>query len=60
MAWQNISPEMCGNSFLRSAVHAIQWIGLLICCGMAVKRMCMLGVIVRKIKALTVKIETVT
>jgi len=30
-----------------------------ICCGMAVKRMGMLGVSVRKMKALTVKMETV-
>jgi len=33
---------------------------VLICCGMAVKRMGMLGVSVRKMKALTVKMETVT
>jgi hypothetical protein len=31
-----------------------------ICCGMAVKRMGMLAVSVRKMKALTVKTETVT
>jgi len=31
-----------------------------ICCGMAVNRMRMLGVNVRKMKALTVKMETVT
>jgi hypothetical protein len=31
-----------------------------VCCGMAVKRMGMLGVSVRKMKALTVKMETVT
>ena len=30
------------------------------CCGMAVKRMGMLKVSVRKMKALTVKMETVT
>jgi len=30
------------------------------CCGMAVKRMGMLGVTVRKMKVLTVKIGTVT
>ena len=33
---------------------------MMICCGMAVKRMGMLGVGVRKVKALTVKMETVT
>jgi len=32
---------------------------MMICCGMAVNRMGMLGVCVRKMKALTVKIETV-
>jgi hypothetical protein len=39
----------------------MQWMGLMmICSGMAVKRTGMLGVIVRKMKALTVKMETVT
>jgi len=33
---------------------------MMICCGMAVKRMGMLGVSVRKAKALSVKMETVT
>jgi hypothetical protein len=33
--------------------------GLMICCGMALKEMGMLGVSVRKGKALTVKMETV-
>ena len=32
----------------------------MICCGMAVRRMGMLGVDVRKMKALSVKMETVT
>ena len=32
----------------------------MICCGMAVKMMGMLGVSVRMMKALTVKMETVT
>jgi hypothetical protein len=46
---------------LRSAVYPIQWIGLMmICCGMAVKGMGMLGVIVREMNALTVKMATVT
>jgi hypothetical protein len=39
----------------------MQWMGLMmVCCGMTVKRMGMLGVSVRRRKALTVKIETVT
>ena len=46
---------------LRSAVYPVQWKGLMLtCCEMAVKRMGMLGVSVRKMKALTVKVETVT
>ena len=32
----------------------------MVCCGMTVKRMGMLGVSVKKMKALTVKMETVT
>jgi hypothetical protein len=39
-------------------VYPKQW--MMICCGMAVKNMGMLGVSVRKMKALTVKMETVT
>jgi hypothetical protein len=47
--WQRISPEM-------TVMGPMQWMGLMImCCGMAVKRMGMLGVSVRKMKALTVK-----
>jgi len=34
--------------------------GLMIFCGMTLKRIGMLGVSVRKMKALTVKMETVT
>jgi len=33
---------------------------IMICCGMAVKSMGMLGVSVRKVKVLTVKVQTVT
>jgi hypothetical protein len=33
---------------------------MIICCGMAVKRMGMLGVSERKMKTLTVKMETMT
>jgi len=39
---------------LRSAVHPMQWI----CCGMAIQKMGMLGVNVKKMDALTAK-ETV-
>jgi len=42
-------------------VYPVQWMRLMMtCCGMAVKRLGMLGVSVRKMKALTVTIETVT
>jgi len=33
---------------------------MIVCCGMAVKRVGMLGISVREMKALTVKMETVT
>jgi hypothetical protein len=40
-------------------LHPVQWIGLIvICCGMAVNRIGMVGVSVGKIKAL--KVETLT
>jgi hypothetical protein len=45
----------------RSAVYPMQWMTLMmICCGMAMKRMGMLAVNVRKIKALAMKMEAVT
>jgi hypothetical protein len=44
---------------LRSAVNPAQWMRL-ICCGMAVKRKGILGMSVRKMKGMTVKMETVT
>jgi hypothetical protein len=41
-------------------IMACQWMGLMmICCEMAVKRMGMLGMSVRKMKTLTVKMDTV-
>jgi hypothetical protein len=43
------------KGFLRTALYPMQWIR----CEMAVKRMGMLRVSVRKMKALTVKMETV-
>jgi hypothetical protein len=49
------------EGFLRSAAYPMQWMGLMmICCGMTVKRMGMVGVSVREMKTLTVKMETVT
>jgi hypothetical protein len=59
-AWQHISPDVTVR-VSRSAVYPMQWMRLMmICCGMAVKRMGMLGVSVRKMMALTVKVKTVT
>jgi len=38
-AWKYISPEVL-RRVLRGAVHSMQWMRLMvICCGMAVKRM---------------------
>jgi hypothetical protein len=51
-AWQCISPKV---------IVKRQWMGLMmICCGMAVRRMGIFGVSVRKMKALTLKMETLT
>jgi hypothetical protein len=45
----------------RSAAYPMQWMGLMmISCGMAMKRMGLLGMSVRKMRALTVKMEAVT
>jgi len=38
----------------------MEWLELMICCGEAEKRMGILRVSVKKMKALTVKMETVT
>ena len=38
----------------------MQWMGIMVSCGMTVKRMGMLGVSVRNMKALTLKMKTVT
>jgi hypothetical protein len=38
----------------------MEWMGLMICCGVAEKRMGILRVSAKKMKALTVKMETVT
>ena len=58
--WQFILPEVT-EGFLRCAVCPSQWTRpMMIRCGLAVNRMWMLGVSVRKVKALRVKIEIVT
>ena len=49
------------SSYISGLEPEVSITGLMVtCCGMAVKRMGMLGVGVRKMKALTVKMETVT
>ena len=45
---------------LRSAVYPMQWLESMVCCGMTVKRMGMLGMCVRMMNTLSVKLETVT
>ena len=59
-AWQHISPEVTVKD-LKQCCISVQWMGLfVICCGMAVKWVGMLGVSVGKMKALTVQVETAT
>ena len=59
MVWQHISPEVTVKGYKKCCIYSA--VGLMmICCGKAVKRMGLLGVSVRKMKALTLKMETVT
>ena len=52
MAWQRISPERIVKGF-KKCLYPLHWVGLMmICCGVTVKRMGMLG--------LTMKMETLT
>ena len=44
---------------LRSAVYPMHWMRLMSCCGITIERMGMLGVSVRKMKALSAKLEIV-
>jgi hypothetical protein len=60
MSWQCVSPEVTVKSF-KTAVYPKQWKGLvIISCGVTARRRGVLGVSGRKMKALTVKMETVT
>jgi hypothetical protein len=54
-AWQCVTPEVIVKSFKKCCMSSA-----LECYGMAVKRMRILGESVRKMKALTLKMETVT
>jgi hypothetical protein len=58
LAWKSISPEVTLKGFLRSAAHPMQWMGMMICCGIAVRWEC--KECVQKMKALTVNMEQVT
>jgi len=42
-AWQHISPEVA----VKSAAYPVEWMGLMMCCGVAEKRMGILRVSVR-------------
>jgi hypothetical protein len=59
MAWQHISPWVTVKGIKKCCISSAVRL-MVIYCGMTVKRMGMLGMSVRKMKALTVKMETVT
>ena len=58
MVWQCTPPEVTLKGFKKCCTSKA--VETVICCGMSGKRMGMLGVSVRKVKALLVKMETVT
>ena len=60
ITWQHNSPDMIVKGFKRCYIANGMMGLMMICCGMAVKRTGMSRVSVRKIKALTVKMETVS
>ena len=56
-----MSPEATVKGLKKCCISSVMGMGLrMTCCGMAVKRMGMLGVSVRRMKAMIVKMETVT
>jgi len=58
---KGMSPEAIVKGLKKCCISNVMGMGLMmICCGMAVKRMGMLGVSVRRMKAMTVKMDTVT
>jgi len=59
-AWQLILPEVIVKGFKKCCISTGWMRPVTVCSGMAVRRMGMLGVSVRKMKGLTVKTETVT
>jgi len=60
MAWQHISPEAFVQGFKKCCLPIAVGETDDDSCRMTVRRMGMLGVSARKLKALTVKLETVT
>jgi len=46
--WLCVSPAVVMKA-LNSAVYPVQWMGLIICCGMSMKRMGMLALSVKKV-----------
>ena len=59
-AWQRISAEAAVKGFKKCCISSALGASDDDCCGMTVKRIRMLAVSVRKLKALTVKMEIVT
>jgi hypothetical protein len=55
-----MSPEAIVKGLKKCCISNANGMGLMVYCGMAVKRMGMLGVSVSRMKAMTVKMETVT
>jgi hypothetical protein len=56
-----MSPEATVKGLKKCRISSVMGMGLMmICCGMAVKKMGMLGVSVRRMKAMAIKKETVT
>jgi hypothetical protein len=52
MAWQCISPEVIVKGFKRLCISSAKAGLMMTCCGISVKRVGMLGVSVREMKAL--------
>ena len=59
-AWQRISPEVTVRAFKKFCIASVVDGTVMICFGMIVKRTGMFVVSVRKMKAQTVKMGTVT
>jgi hypothetical protein len=58
-AWPHIAPEVIVRGFKKCCISSAVDGLMALCCGMAVKRMGILGVSVRNMKTLLVRVETV-